>query len=311
MKKAFALFLISVCVFISTGMTAFADCGPKSSIHVYVSGVENGREYYITLLTEGSYHEPYIKEELSRKDEVWKAIYEFSLSDEYCVYDPPWGEVPHLMTGNGSRSWGYMPPDKFKVLLYFPDDGSFILSEKQEKYAFRSYYTAKVENGALNVAQGGGVKGVSVELGGLVTRIMITVFLEIGVGILFGYRARREIILILVTNIITQIALNILIAIGGTVFGGLGTLIVYFLAEIGVFAAEAVVYEIRLPVLTRTRVNYDGGAVKEGVRYDKEPARITTSGRAVGYAVTANLVSFVIGGILLILGDAFFQASLG
>lgn len=152
---------------------------------------------------------------------------------------------------------------------------------------------------------------MSVELGGLVTRIMITVFLEIGVGILFGYRARREIILILVTNIITQIALNILIAIGGMVFGGLGTLIVYFLAEIGVFAAEAVVYEIRLPVLTRTRVNYDGGAVKEGVRYDKEPARITTSGRAVGYAVTANLVSFVIGGILLILGDAFFQASLG
>lgn len=146
MKKAFALFLISVCVFISTGMTAFADCGPKSSIHVYVSGVENGREYYITLLTEGSYHEPYIKEELSRKDEVWKAIYEFSLSDEYCVYDPPWGEVPHLMTGNGSRSWGYMPPDKFKVLLYFPDDGSFLLSEIQERYTFISYYTAMIEN---------------------------------------------------------------------------------------------------------------------------------------------------------------------
>lgn len=312
MKKVFALFLLSICVFISTGITASADCGPKASATVYVSGVENGRDYFIALLSDGRSFTEYPEDMSGLEDEVLKAIYRFSLSDEYSLYNGPVSAAYYPMTGRDSHVWGYMLPEKFKVVLYFPDDGSFILSEKQERYAFNSYYTANVENGAISVAQGGGAKGVSIELGGLLTRILITVFLEIGVGILFGYKARREIILILIVNIITQIGLNILIAIGGAALGGLGATIAYILAETAVFTIEAIVYGIRLPALTGSRINVDAdGTVKEGVRYDKEPVRITTSGKAVGYAFTANLVSFVVGGLLLIAGDVLFQASMG
>lgn len=116
-------------------------------------------------------------------------------------------------------------------------------------------------------------------------RIVLTVLIEIGVAFFFDYRGKRELKLILITNIITQVLLNALIAAGDHGLGAFGAMFAYIAGEIAVFIIEAAVYSANLPRITELR---------------------TRSGRAVGYAFTANLASPFGGGILLIMTSMFF-----
>lgn len=260
MKKVFAIIFVLICTFFYTGSTAFADCGPKDSLTVYVNGVEEKREYYIALLSDwGSQYHP---------DEY---------NDEYYLYDN-FGSAYFNMTGSGSHRWGYRPPERFKIMLYFPDDGSIIVSGKLEKYAFNSYFTANVNGSELDVEQNGGAKGYMVEISGFLFRVIITVLLELGVAKLFGIRSKRAIKLILIVNVITQLLLNIAIAAADISWGSFGAVLALVGMEIVIFITEAAIYANTLPGLT------DGK---------------THSGRAAGYAFAANAASLVIGGILL------------
>lgn len=287
MKKIFALILVSAAVFIATGVTAFADCGPKPSATVYVRGVESGREYYATLLTEAkwlppgrSMYEGGDPEFIAKQSPEWRAFYEFSQTDEYNYL-----QTSAKLSGEGSFSWGYYPPDKFKVLLYFPDDGSLIVSEPQETYAFYSDFVAKVSGGSIAVKRAEWVSlsfGAD-ELAGFLVRVVITVLIEIGVAALFGYRNKKAIKLIMFMNIVTQLLLNIVLNIADLYTGLRGALIVYAVLEIVVFIIEAIVYQANLPSMTEWK---------------------TKEGRAVLYALAANAVSFVVGGALLTVLDA-------
>lgn len=190
------------------------------------------------------------------------------------------------MSGRDSAVWDYHPPQTFKILLYFPDSESFLLSEVLDKYAFDSYFTVDVYGNSLTVSKHGGVKCIMAEAGGLLVRIVLTVLIEIGVALLFGYRGKRELKLILITNIITQVLLNALIAVGDHDFGVFGAIFAYIAGEIVVFIAEAAVYYANLPRITEPKPG---------------------NGRAVGDAFTANLASFIGGGALLLVTDLLFR----
>lgn len=288
MKKILAIISVLVCVFCAAGVTAFADCGPKESLTVYMTGIEEGREYYITLLSSNGSRRS--EEYIAKQPPEWQAIYEFSLTDEYFLWDSPVDRSYCRMSGSGRQVWGYFPPQKFKILLYFPDENTFLLSEKLERYAFNSYFTFNVNDGEMTVAKNGGAGGVYVEIGGLLIRIVITVLLELGMARLFGYSDSKTYKLIIIMNVCTQVFLNIMIAVGDMWLGGLGAAAAYFLAEILVFTVEASVYAVVLPRLTE---------------------RKTRGGMAVGYAFAANAASFFIGGILLVIGEVFFEAVAG
>lgn len=288
MKKILVIISVLVCVFCATGVAASADCGPKASLTVYVKGTEDGREYYIALLSafDPKYNDKYI----AAQPPEWRVLYEYSLTDEYSLCDAPVDQTYYKMTHGGRRTWGYDPPQQFKILLYFPDDNTFLLSEKLERYAFNSYFTVDVSGGEMTVAKNGGAGGVYVELGGLLIRIVITVLLELGVARLFGYCGNKEYKLIIIMNVCTQVFLNIMIAVGDISLGGLGAAAAYILAEIIIFTVEASVYAVALPRLTE---------------------RKTREGRAVGYALAANAASFFIGGIILVMGKVFFEVIVG
>lgn len=286
MKKAFAFILALVCVSFTVSINAYADIGPKDSVTVYVNGVEDGREYYIALLEKREYNNKYAKE----NDDVWKKINEFSRADGYCLTNSP-VDIPYFkMKGRDSTSWGYHPPQTFKILLYFPDNESFLVSDVLDKYAFDSYFTVDVNGDSLTVAKNGGVKGIIVEVGGLLVRIVLTVLIEIGIALWFGYRGKRELRLILIINIITQVLLNVLIAVADHSLGAFGVMFAYVVGEIVVFIAEAAVYYANLPRITEPK---------------------TRNARAVGYAFTANLASFLGGGALLIVTDLILLIARG
>lgn len=285
MKKALVFISVMICVFFALGVSAFADMGPKPSVTVYVNGVEDGREYYIALIEKQQYNINFTKE----NDDVWKKINDFSQAEGYCLTNRPVDNPYNKMSGRDSAWWGYMPPQTFKILLYFPDSESFLVSGVVDKYAFDSYYTVEVNGGALSVAPYGGAKGIVVEGCGLLVRIALTVLIEIGVAVGFGYRAKSELKLILITNIITQVLLNALIAFGDNTLGGLGAVFAYIVGEIVVFVAEAIVYSVKLPIISE----------------------VCTSRGAVGYAFIANLASFFGGGLLLAMTEMLFKVIVG
>ncbi len=281
MKKVFAI-VLALFTFSIIGVTAFADMGPKPSSTFYVKGVEDGREYYIMLVNPDD--DPYISDGYVRqKDVAWERIREFCLTNGYSPYLCPIASGSHeKMTGSDTAEWGYNPPDTFCVLLYFPDDERFLVSNQYKKYAFNSYFDVNVNGNSVTVEIAGGAKRVAAEIGGLLLRIAITVLIEVGIAKGYGFFGKKSFRLIIIMNVITQLLLNALIYKWSFDLGGLGELLALLIGEAVVFAVEAIVYGNALPAFT-------GNEIK--------------SGRAVGYAFVANSASLVGGGVLLFVSD--------
>ena len=176
--------------------------------------------------------------------------------------------------------WTYYPPETFRILLWFPEDGSFALSSQLlERYAFNSCYTAELTE--LSVS--GSETVFSVRKSGsywreslsFLARAAATVVLEIGVALLFGYRQRGHLRLILAANLVTQTLLNLGLSAADYYFGPWMLALVYVLAELAVFAAEAVFYKRAF-----SRLQEEQGLA---------------AGRPVWYAIAANLLSFAAG----------------
>lgn len=264
----------------ATNIRVFADCGPKDSVTVYVKGVENGREYYATLLSKSQSTGPesaYIDGDpdyITKQNPIWQVFYNYSRSDDYYYLG-----VNYEMTRKNKLLWGYYPPKNFKILLYFPDDGSFIVSEPLEQYAFSSQFGVTVKDGTMTISQGGGVGGKIVNIAEILVRMAITVLLEVLVARTWGYRGKIETRTIIIVNIVTQL-LNAAILFGESLAGLVGGIIAYILLEFFIWMFEGIVYVVVFH-------NY---SKKKGV------------GSAIGYTFAANAVSFFVGGFILLMG---------
>lgn len=273
---------------------AHADTGPKPSVRVSFTGLGD-RLCYGTLLSEtdstgpasvwnGDPADAYHKgnEEWADLDEAtWRAFVDYADSDGY--YFLQWG---WQVSDSDELAWTYYPPNRFKVLLYFPDDGSFISSGVLERYAFHSYFTADVTGGALTsekdqAASDAASAAMEVEarydftrdLLSLAARIVITLVLELALAVAFGLWKRPYLLPIVAVNLVTQIALNVGLYLTDYYSGFYDFEITLLLLEVVIFAVEAAV----LCLLLRRR----------------EPH--PTHGRIILYAACANTVSFVAG----------------
>lgn len=113
----------------------------------------------------------------------------------------------------------------------------------------------------------------------ILTNFGVTIVLELIVLLLFGYRKGRTFLIVLLTNVFTQIAYNFFLY-----FSPMSTdfLLVLLLGEAAVFIIEGLIYSLTIAVS------------KKNWSVKREHSR----GRAWGYAITANLVSMVIGTII-------------
>lgn len=138
------------------------------------------------------------------------------------------------------------------------------------KEAFKGYYTILTYDyprGELTLGESPGRTELLVAL-----RVFLTLLLEGAVFYLFGYRQKRSWAMFLLVNLVTQGGLNIVLSGPGTTDGGYW-LIAFLFLETVIFLAEA----IALPFL-----------LKEHTRR-----------HAVVYALSANLVSLILGGVIL------------
>ena len=155
----------------------------------------------------------------------------------------------------------YYPPSEFRVLIYFPDTDSFVeSSEILEQYAFDSYY--QMDFNDLPEKWNDAVAAIPVtrkynllwQITAFLLRLAVTVAVECLLAVLFGFKGKRQMLLVLAVNCATQLAMNLLIldeSVGLFVF----YVLQYALIEVGVILAEGLVYCLALPKLATPEQN--------------------------------------------------------
>lgn len=277
MKRIIRMLACIVIIFAILPITAFADIGPKPSVVIDFSGLE-GEIYYATLLSETTSTGPYSV--LTDRSEVHAHYDEddpdYPIVRKFIEYEDADGFYFIQFLQNCSETqqlvWGYHPPERFKILLYFPETDTFLTGEAiYEKYAFDSYFHATISNGGISVEKS---YDYAAEVPSLLIRIALTIIIELGVALLFGFRERKIFRFIAIVNVITQIALNLALNIINFFSGSLGFFLFYILLEIAVFIIEAILYKVYLSKHSETLL----------------PNRSPTI-----YALVSNTVSFFVG----------------
>lgn len=248
MRRIALCLLLLVCL---TPVRARADIGPKPSVRIRFSGMKQ-QTYYVTLLSARSSTGPawaYDGTEQSAlfhdgdKDfDIWQRFTAYQDSDGYYFL-----QQFEQCRGDDTYVWGYFPPSPFKVLLYFPEQDTFAVSEICERYAFDSYYAVRwsgAADGALAVER---QYPFQRELLALAARIVLTIAIELLVALPFGFRARRQLRFLAAVNLVTQVALNLLLHYLDYSRGPYAFVFYYAVFELLVLAAEAMLYRRRLP----------------------------------------------------------------
>lgn len=143
-KKILFILLCFTIALIIMPTTAYADIGPKPSVVIDFEGLED-QSYYVTLLSEVSSTGPHsVLGESPNNQRYHKGDEEYTIWQKFLSYEDK-DEFYFLQyfencTDTSEFTWGYYPPPKFKILLYFPEQDSFAVSEDiYEQYAFDSY----------------------------------------------------------------------------------------------------------------------------------------------------------------------------
>ena len=272
------LSLLLVCLL---PLWAAADTGPKPSITVTPEGF--GEEVcYLTLLSQTESTGPWSKYEsfaASRDsygdpeadEAMWTAFNEYQDADGF-YFLGCYGEV----TGEQAFCWSYYPPDTFKVLAYFPESGTFAVGPVTEREEFSARYTVSLsKQGDMLVIEN--EQGTAKNTTAFAGRLVLTLVIELALAVVFCFRTKSQILIIVCMNLITQVGLNQAIT---HVFPLLSSRWYWpglLVLEVLIFLVEGAVYAKFLP------------------RWKKDPAVVC---HPWGYALAANAASFGAGLLL-------------
>ena len=296
---------------------AFADTGPKPSAAFTFTGMPD-EDYYVTMLADVDgygphriYQEgddlPYVLE-AGRDDPAypaWQKFVDYKDADGYYFLD----DLFEQCHGDDEASWHYFPPERFKLLLYFPESDIFLCSTVTERYAFDSVYRldlggkSPAEIAALTLTDPNGdplpsgkddetaigevtldkSDGTHQQIIGFFGRLGITLVIELALAWGWKYRKGSQLLFIGIVNLITQCLLNVALLCWGAQETSRGFIIFwYVLLELAVTGIEAAAYAYLLP----------------GTDHREKSVRR----HAAMYAIAANVLSFLGG---LALSEAF------
>lgn len=222
---------------------AFADMGPKPSVRIGIEGLDPDEPCWGTLLSEEASTGPsraYDGENArvgEAGEDVWRAFVDYEDPDGYYFLQELWP-----CSEEGQLWWTYYPPEEFKLLLYFPETGEFVSSGKCSAYAFTSWFDARLTVGELALSKSYDYSGAIVNFA---VRCALTVALECAAAyFLFRLRTPGRLKAVAAVNVITQLALNLVVNIIAYLAGSFMIAFRFFLLECLVFAAEGALYDM-------------------------------------------------------------------
>lgn len=278
MKHRILVLLLCLALICGLAPAAYADIGPKPSVHIAFENMDDTL-CYATLLSKTKSTGP---SSVWDGDEdhiynynldldVWRAFVEYEDPDGYYFLQEGW-----QVNETKSFAWTYYPPSSFKVLLYYPETGEFVSSGIHERYAFDSYFTIDLDAAGSTLPLRKSYD-YTWETISLLARILLTILLELGVALLFGFRGKQVLLTITGINVVTQVALNLALNIINYSQGSMAFVFFYLLLELVVFGLEAALYLRLLGRVSPTPLK---------------------KGRIILYALAANVLSFA-GGLWL------------
>lgn len=279
-KRIFTV-LIVLCLFVMT-VTVSADMGPKPSVVVRFSHMDDTPCIATLLSASPSTGPASVWDGVSEVSawyyedigyENWLALAAYTDTDGYYFLKEAWS-----VNETKALAWTYYPPNPFKLLLYYPETGEFLVSGIYERYAFDSYFAVDLaaEGDLLTLSESYDYTNEAISLA---ARIVATIVIEMSVALLFGFRTKHTFLFLLYVNIATQIILNVILNVTRYRDGYLAYLFTYFLCELIVVILEAVAYCIYLGKVEKSPYT---GIPRSRVFY-------------ILYAILANAVSFVVG----------------
>ena len=222
---------------------AFADMGPKPSVRIGIEGLDPDEPCWGTLLSEEASTGPsraYDGENArvgEAGEDVWRAFVDYEDPDGYYFLQELWP-----CSEEGQLWWTYYPPEEFKLLLYFPETGEFVSSGKCSAYAFTSWFDARLSDGELALSKSYDYSGAIVNFA---VRCALTIALECAAAyFLFRLRTPGRLKAVAAVNVITQLALNLVVNIIAYLAGSFMIALRFFLLECLVFAAEGALYDM-------------------------------------------------------------------
>lgn len=283
MKRACSISICTIFLIVILHMSALADMGPKPSVTINFDGI-NESTYYATLLSEEVSTGPYtaITSDTENYAQYQKGDDDYEVFLKFVQYEDINGfyflQFFEDCTMTDQLRWTYYPPEKFKILLYFPESDTFISSDEiYERYAFDSHFIATIQDNSI-VAEKSFY--FTSELSSFIKRLFFTLLIEILIALLFQYKKISQLKLIVLINIATQIFLNVALRIGSTP-GHLS----YAVLEGIIIVIEAIIYSIYI---------------------NKNMDEKKTSFKPIVYALVANAASFFFGlGLYFIRPDMF------
>lgn len=256
MKKSRVLcMLLSLALLLLFPLRVSADTGPKPTTHIKVTE-EKGKPIIVTLLAEADRSGPH---NIIGKDETpeswWDDLTEIEAKawETFRDYEDPdgfhfWGEIYW-----NDVDWNYYPPEVFKLAVYYPYEDILLISEETyERYAFDSNYTLFLSDvdysssGTMSMKLEQAVDTMG-EGFGFLTRVLLTLAIEIGIALLWGYRKKDQLLTLLIVNVVTQLGLNLLLWIWYFFDGRTAAMLRLILAEIVVLVIETLIYSRTLP----------------------------------------------------------------
>lgn len=251
MKKVGMVFLYIITCLLMFPVTSSADTGPKPSLTIIVKGMGN-EEYWMDLLVSG---EPtYMWLDIS--DEERKKVSKLAEYNQDGLHPallkgtqtPMNGSITGEKQADGSfiHKFTYVGvPSVFKIAI-LKSDGTLIISDTVKRTQFQSImeYTLGTSGISEKADPYGTVREVFPKnyIWGFILRMIVTLIIEIGIALIFKFTLKKSWKTLLITNIVTQTALNILIISATNLSGQTSSLFIYFAAELFVIAAELGVY---------------------------------------------------------------------
>ena len=271
-----------------------ADMGPKASVHIQFENMLD-EVCYGTLLSKeestgpasawsGWEDDARVKEKYPFsyyfKRDIWEAFVNYEDPDGYYFLQEGW-----TVSETKEIAWMYYPPSSFKILLYYPETNTFVSSGIYERYAFDTSYTVDMQGIQMNSVNYNDNLSTDErieayrsydyrqEMLTLSIRIILTILIEMVVAICFEFRTKKQLLVLTLVNILTQVLLNVALNMIQYNAGPMAVKLFYVLLEAVVFGIEAVFY---CTVLKRISVKKNNGFY-------------------ILYSFVANMISFVAG----------------
>lgn len=275
MKKylSYIILLFSVTIFVLIFFTnVYADTGPKPSIIVKAKNMPE-KICYMDLLVDdiqSNYNKEFDKSFYNKK--IIEKLKSFSQDNwkpgAINRYSPfGWNIKCDVKSGNSRNYFSYIVPDRFKIIVV-TEDGVVVISNIIERKAFNSNVVFDYKS--KEAKENHEILSYILQFS---KTCLLTLLLEGILLILFGFSLKENLKVFLITNIITQIFLNISIYIGMYYIGLFMVVIIFIICELLIFIIEPIIF----------------------VKLFKEHSKK----RRFLYGISANMISFIIGTILL------------